>query len=145
MYHKLQQFFPSSMQFSPFFSSNRLTRNLRRKTIRELQGFSTFLSLFSRPYDGKRKKKKSQGIHNTRNLSLRHLLFFIIFFSCGMLNRLFPSSKNSHFKNEAKCKTFLVKMSFIYVIKKIIFISMVLCFASLWSRGLRQLVNGLSL
>ena len=35
-----------------------------------------------------------------------------------MLNRLFPSSKNSHFKNEAKCKTFLVKMSSIYVIIK---------------------------
>ena len=32
-----------------------------------------------------------------------------------MLNRLFPSCKNSHLKNEAKCKTFLVKMSFIYV------------------------------
>ena len=29
--------------------------------------------------------------------------------------------------------------------KKIISISMVLCFASLWSRGLRQLVNGLLL
>ena len=26
---------------------------------------------------------------------------------------LFPSSKISHFQNEAKCKTFLVKMSFI--------------------------------
>ena len=35
-----------------------------------------------------------------------------------MLNRLFASCKNSHFKNEAKCKTFLVKMSFIYVITK---------------------------
>ena len=27
--------------------------------------------------------------------------------------RPFPSSKNSHFQNEAKCKTFLAKMSFI--------------------------------
>ena len=30
-------------------------------------------------------------------------------------NRPFPSSKNSHFQNKAKCKTFLVKMSFICV------------------------------
>ena len=28
-------------------------------------------------------------------------------------NRPLPSSKNSHFQNEAKCKTFAVKMSFI--------------------------------
>ena len=28
-------------------------------------------------------------------------------------NRPFPSSTNSHFKNEAKCKTFVEKMSFI--------------------------------
>ena len=27
--------------------------------------------------------------------------------------RLLPSSKNPHFQNEAKCTTFLVKMSFI--------------------------------
>ena len=30
-----------------------------------------------------------------------------------------PSSKNSHFQNEAKCETFLVKMSFICVKIKI--------------------------
>ena len=29
------------------------------------------------------------------------------------INRLFPSSKKSHFQNEAKCETFVVKMSFI--------------------------------
>ena len=28
-------------------------------------------------------------------------------------NRPLPSSKNPHFKNEAKCTSFLVKMSFI--------------------------------
>ena len=28
-------------------------------------------------------------------------------------NRPFPSSKRSHFQNEAKCETFVVKMSFI--------------------------------
>ena len=32
------------------------------------------------------------------------------FLSC---NRPFPISKNSHFQNESKCKTFLVKMSII--------------------------------
>ena len=31
------------------------------------------------------------------------------------MNRSFPRSKNSHFQNEAKCKTFLVKMSFICI------------------------------
>ena len=31
---------------------------------------------------------------------------------------LFPSSKNSHVINEAKCKTFLVKMSFLLENKK---------------------------
>ena len=29
--------------------------------------------------------------------------------------RSFPSSKKSHFQNEAKCKTFFVAMSFIYL------------------------------
>ena len=32
------------------------------------------------------------------------------------LNRPFPSSKKSHFQNEAKCETFVVKMSFICII-----------------------------
>ena len=32
-------------------------------------------------------------------------------------NRPFLSSKNSHFQNEAKCETFVVKMSFICIIK----------------------------
>ena len=31
----------------------------------------------------------------------------------GRQNRLLPSSKNPHFQNEARCTTFLVKMSFI--------------------------------
>ena len=34
------------------------------------------------------------------------------------LNWPFPSSKNSHFQNEAKCETFVVKMSFICIIIK---------------------------
>ena len=33
--------------------------------------------------------------------------------SQATLNRSFPSSKSSYFQNEVKCKTFLVKMSFI--------------------------------
>ena len=33
-------------------------------------------------------------------------------------NRPFPSSKKSHFQNEAKCETFFVKMSFICVLIK---------------------------
>ena len=31
-------------------------------------------------------------------------------------NRPFPSSKKSHFQTEAKCETFVVKMSFICII-----------------------------
>ena len=34
----------------------------------------------------------------------------------GVVNRPFPSSKKSHFQNEAKCETFVVKMSFICII-----------------------------
>ena len=33
-----------------------------------------------------------------------------------MVNGPFPSSKKSHFQNEAKCETFVVKMSFICII-----------------------------
>ena len=35
-----------------------------------------------------------------------------------MVNRPFPSSKKSHFQNEVKCETFVVKMSFICIIVK---------------------------
>ena len=34
------------------------------------------------------------------------------------VNRPFPSSKKSHFQNESKCETFVVKMSFICIIIK---------------------------
>ena len=37
----------------------------------------------------------------------------IVIHQCG--NRPFPISKHSHFQNEAKCKTFVVKISFICV------------------------------
>ena len=52
------------------------------------------------------------------------------------MNSSFPSFKNSHFQNEAKCKTFVVKMSFISI-------SMTLHLDSLSNRGLQQLGNGL--
>ena len=35
--------------------------------------------------------------------------------TCQQTNRPLPSSKNPHFQNEAKCTTFLVKMSFICI------------------------------
>ena len=38
--------------------------------------------------------------------------------TCRSFNRPFPSSKTSHFQNEAKCETFVVKMSFICIIIK---------------------------
>ena len=48
----------------------------------------------------------------------------LIAYSLYLLNRPFLSSRNPHFQKEAKCKTFLVKMTFIRMrIKKIILIS----------------------
>ena len=58
-------------------------------------------------------------------------------------NRPFPNSKKSPFQKEAKCITFLVKMTFFCLRIKFIFISMVLHFASLWNRGSGQLGNSL--
>ena len=40
---------------------------------------------------------------------------------CMDSNRPLPSSKNPHFQNEAKCTTFLVKMSFIYFLNVLYF------------------------
>ena len=57
------------------------------------------------------------------------------------LIRPFPSSKNRYLENEAMCKTFLAKMSFIWIRIKIVFIQMASHLASSWNRGLRQLGN----
>ena len=38
---------------------------------------------------------------------------FVQFFTFMRVNRPLPSSKNPHFQNEARCPTFLVKMSFL--------------------------------
>ena len=46
---------------------------------------------------------------------LRALLYSQRFKMSLWKNRPFPSSKNPHFQNEAKCTTFLVKMSFICI------------------------------
>ena len=66
-----------------------------------------------------------------------------IFWFWKWKKRPFPSSKNPHFQNEAKCETFLVKMSFIRMRIKNVFTSLALYLASLWNRGLRQPRNGL--
>ena len=44
------------------------------------------------------------------NITKNHAITYT---KCMSVNRPFPSSENSHFQNEAKCKTFVVKMSFI--------------------------------
>ena len=44
-------------------------------------------------------------------ISISHRLY-----RCRYSNRPFPSSKKSHFQNEAKCETFVVKMTFICII-----------------------------
>ena len=46
----------------------------------------------------------------TPNITKNHAITYT---KCMSVNRPFPSSENSHFQNEAKCKTFVVKMSFI--------------------------------
>ena len=61
-------------------------------------------------------------------------------FPPSVTNRPFPSSKKSHFQNEAKCKTFVVKMTFICII---IFKSMASHLASLWKWDFLELGNGL--
>ena len=53
-------------------------------------------------------------------------------------NRLLPSSKNPHFQNEAKCSTFLVKMSFICMRLKMIW-----ALNLVWYRGPGELGNGI--
>ena len=53
------------------------------------------------------------------------------------------SSKNSHFQNEAKCKTFLANMSFIYIRTDkigIIFTSMASHLASFWGHSKKPFV-----
>ena len=53
--------------------------------------------------------------------TLSFLFFLFLFwkrYQLPVMNRPFPSSKNSHFQNEAKCETFVVKMSFICIIIK---------------------------
>ena len=54
-------------------------------------------------------------------------------------DRSIPSSKNSHLQNQSTCKTFLVKISFIWVRLT------ASPLASLWNRGLSQLGNDLLL
>ena len=51
-------------------------------------------------------------------LFLRYWLTINLFWMKGLWNRSLPSSKNSHFQNEARCTTFLVKMSLICMRKK---------------------------
>ena len=74
--------------------------------------------------------------HSKSNLSSTTTLSTLSVTAKG--NWPFPSSKNSHFRNEAKFKTFLVKMKFICMRIKIIFISMASHLASLWNRGLKM-------
>ena len=57
-------------------------------------------------------------------------------------NRPLPSSKDPHFQNEAKCTTFLVKMSFICMRMKYHFISKAVHLTSFWYRGPGELGNG---
>ena len=64
-------------------------------------------------------------------------------------NRQFPSSPVPLFQSESKCETFHMKMSstrrFFFMQIKVIFIRMVSHLDSLWSRGTRELGNGLSI
>ena len=46
---------------------------------------------------------------------LQYIAFYCIALRCIALNSPFLSSKSSHFQNEAKCATFVVKTSFIRI------------------------------
>ena len=59
---------------------------------------------------------KNAKVHNVRLTALFKNTQTLKFRS--RLYRPFPSSKKSHFQNEAKCETFVVKMSFICIIIK---------------------------
>ena len=54
----------------------------------------------------------------TRNVAIQLVLQQCCKTNCRFFNTPFPSSKKSHFQNEAKCETFVVKMSFICIIIK---------------------------
>ena len=68
------------------------------------------------------------------NLSSRSLVvnfaWFLTSKDTAVVNSPLPSSKNSHFQNEHKCKTFLVTMSFICM-RRVAVISMASHLASL--------------
>ena len=71
-------------------------------------------------------KMKSYASNDGPSKQIRKLFCFL-----EMKNWPFPSSKNYHFQNQAKCETFLVKMNFIRMRIKNVFISMALHLASL--------------
>ena len=68
------------------------------------------------------------GVHHYQYILKKTLLYFFLLFSMFSIrllifynssrvgNRPFPSSKESHFQNEAKCETFVVKMRNICII-----------------------------
>ena len=68
---------------------------------------------------------------------------FIVIPGAYQMNRPLPSSKNPHFRNEARCTTFLVNMSFIAWEWKMISISKAEHLPLFWNRGPGELGNGL--
>ena len=77
--------------------------------------------------------------------SLQWFRFHRPYSKSKFVNRSLPSSKNPHFQNEARCTTFLVKMSFIYTRMKNDSISKAEHLPSFWNRGPGELGNGLLL
>ena len=75
---------------------------------------------------GNREKKTNSLITLTSvtkhswQISFKYILIDNLFVMqcCVFKNKPFPCSKKSHFQNEAKCETFVVKMSFICIIIK---------------------------
>jgi len=76
-------------------------------------------------------------IHNERKFDKNPTVQFIM--SSWLNCFAFTSSKNSHFQNEAKCKTFLVIMSFICMRIKNNFHMTGFHLSSLWNLGFGQL------
>ena len=69
--------------------------------------------------------------------------FFKLSLRSSQTNRPLPSSKNPHFQNEARCTTFLMKMSLFAWEWKMISISKAEQLPSFWNRGPGELGNGL--
>ena len=75
-------------------------------------GFFRFFCTISREYYKNYNTLQKKAKNETTNY-INHQRWNVRIDKRSLWNRPLPSSKNPHFQNEARCTTFLVKMSFI--------------------------------